>query len=64
MNVVRSVLVRVVYVIALTFLMVARVWAQEALCAEVKIEIPQSVSLERQAFNAKLVWICQSGSWR
>ncbi|MEZ5442170.1 MAG: SdrD B-like domain-containing protein [Lysobacterales bacterium] len=31
-----------------------QVVAQEALCAEVRIEIPQSVSLERQAFNAKL----------
>lgn len=28
--------------------------AQAAVCAEVRIEIPQSVSLERQAFNAKL----------
>ncbi len=38
----------------LAFTAATGVNAQGAVCAEVKIEIPQSVSLERQAFNAKL----------
>lgn len=36
-------------------LFISSVQAEDALCASVEMEISQEVTLERQAFNAKLV---------
>ena len=50
-----TVFVRAAFVaLLLSFSSPAQVYAQAAVCAEVKIEIPQQLSMERQAFVARL----------
>lgn len=41
--------------VLLNMLFAGRVWAQDSECAEVKIVIEQKLSLERQAFDARMV---------